>query len=325
MARVYAAKTNTVKLPKPLFLVVFVVGLLVSPLQARADDAPLSPEQTKAAEIKKRGDEAMESGRPADALTAYTEAYALSKDPALLFNKGRALQALGEYPQALNELDAFDKTAPPDLKSRVPGLAKLIDGVKQKVTTITITCDVDRAQIRLRDRTIGRCPMIEPIVVNAGKGRLEVTADGYFPWTRDLDLPAGGTGSFEVHLSSKATMGIIVVKSNVANTVVSIDGKPIGQVPAEANLDAGTHEVTLSHEGYEQAKRSAVVFAGERRELDVPMQAEASILKKWWFWTAAGVVVLTGVAVVVIATSEKSPEPGTVPPGVVKGGLTLGF
>jgi hypothetical protein len=313
-----------VKHARSLFLVVFIAVVLLSSLQARADEPAVSPEQTKATEIKKRGDDAMESGRPADALTAYTEAYALSKDPALLFNKGRALQALGEYPQALAELDAFDKTAPAELKARVPGLAKLIDGVKQKVTTITISCDVDRAQIRLRDRTIGRCPMIEPMVVNAGKGRLEVTADGYFPWTRDLDLPPGGTGSFDVHLASKATMGIIVVKSNVANTVVSIDGKQIGQVPAEANLDAGTHEVTLSHEGYEQAKRSAVVFAGERRELDVPLQAEASIFKKWWFWTAAGVVVLGGVTLAIVLTSEKDPEPGTVPPGVVKGGLSLG-
>jgi len=300
-------------------VLVFLLGTFTL---AHAADGP---EPGAAADLKKRGDEAMESGRPADALTAYTEAYTLSKDPALLFNKGRALQALGDYPQALLELDAFDKTASPELKAKVPGLAKLIDSVKQKVTTITITCDVDRALVRLRDRTLGRCPILEPLVVNAGKAHLEVTAEGYFPWQRDLDLPPGGTGSFDVRMSSKATTGILVVKSNVANSIVTIDGKSIGQVPAEANVDAGTHEVVLSREGYEPAKTSTVIVAGERREVDVPLRAQASILKKWWFWTAAGIVVLGGLATVFVLTSEKDPEPGTVPPGVVKGGLFVAF
>src|SRR5688572_32317740 len=72
----------------------------------------VAAEEPNPAELKKRGDDAMESGRPADALAAYVEAYAISKDPALLYNKGRALQALTEYPRALEELEAFDKSAP---------------------------------------------------------------------------------------------------------------------------------------------------------------------------------------------------------------------
>jgi tetratricopeptide (TPR) repeat protein len=74
-----------------------------------SESAPASP---ASADIKKRGDDAMDSGRPADALAAYVEAYGLTKDPALLYNKGRALQALGEVPQALEELLAFDRGAP---------------------------------------------------------------------------------------------------------------------------------------------------------------------------------------------------------------------
>lgn len=293
-----------------------------------ADVTPSEPgiDAARVAEIKKRGDDAMDTGRPADALTAYAEAYALSKDPALLFNKGRALQALGDYPQAIVELEAFDKAASPELKARVPGLAKLIDSVKQKVTTVTISCDVDRALIRLRDRTLGRCPMIQPVVVNAGPGRLEVSAEGYFPWQRELALPPGGTGSFDVHLASKTTSGILVVSSAVANALVSVDNKTIGQVPAETTVPAGTHEVMVTREGYEPTKSSVIVSAGERREVNLGLQREAGVLGRWWFWTGVGVVVLSGVAVTIALTTEKDPEPGTVPPGVVKGGLsTAGF
>lgn len=276
-----------------------------------------------AADIKKRGDDAMESGRPADALAAYNEAYAISKDPALLYNKGRALQALTEYPQALSELEAFDKQAPADLKARVPGLPKMIAELRARVTTLTIACDVDGARVRFRDRTIGRCPVLEPVVVNAGKGTLEVTADQYMPWQRDVDLPGGGTATYDVHLLSKNTTGVLVVKSSTPSAEVTIDGKVSGTAPVETSLSAGTHTVELRRDGYKPAKTSAVVGAGEKKEIDVTLESEPGLLGRWWFWAGVGAVVAGGVAVVIALNTEKEAESGTVPPGRVVGGLSI--
>jgi hypothetical protein len=275
----------------------------------------------RVAEIKKRGDAAMDSGRPADALAAYVEAYSLAKEPALLYNKGRALQALGEYPQALEELEAFDKTAPPELKARVPGLAKMIVELRARVTTVSIACDTMAARVRLRDRTVGTCPLPPTLVVLAGHATLEVTAEGYFPYVRELDLPPGGVSSLDVRLASRATSGILVVKSNVANTVVTIDGKGFGMVPVEASLKPGPHALELRRDGYRPASTQAILAAGETKQVDVPLEAEGTIFGKWWFWTGVGVIVAGGVVVALALTTEKSPEPGTVPPGVVTGGL----
>ena len=276
-----------------------------------------------AADIKRRGDEAMDSGRPADALTAYNEAYALTKDPALLYNKGRALQALTEYPQALAELEAFDKQAPPDLKARVPGLPKMLEELRAKVTKLNLACDVDGARVRFRDRTIGRCPMLEPVTVNAGKGTLEVTADGYLPWQRDIDLPGGGTANYDIHLGAKNTTGVLVVRSSTPSAQVAIDGKPSGTAPLETSLSAGTHTIELRSEGYKPTTTSAVVGAGEKKEIDVTLESEPGILQRWWFWTAVGVVAASGVVVVIALSTEKEAETGTVPPGRVVGGLTI--
>ena len=104
--------------------VLFLPVLVAAPAIARAD-APSSSSSAaesepsadpanaaRAAELKKTGDDAMDSGRPADAVSAYTQAYALSKDPALLYNRGRALQGIAEYPQALEQLEAFEQQAP---------------------------------------------------------------------------------------------------------------------------------------------------------------------------------------------------------------------
>jgi len=299
---------------RPRILGGFILGFGLSLAgSAFADDDP--------AAIKKRGDDAMDSGRPADALVAYEAAYALSKDPALLYNKGRALQALTEYPRALEELEAFDKTAPVEMKARVPGLAKMIADLKQRTTTLSIVCDVDGAQVRLRDRTLGRCPILHPVVVNSGPGQLEASAEGYVSWTRDVSLPGGGSASFDIHLLSKTKGGVLVVRSAVPNVDVAIDGKRLGQTPVEANLDAGSHVLELTRDGYRKATTTAVVGAGERREVEVPLESEPSIFSRWWFWTGVGVLVATGVTIVIVANTEKDPDRGTVPPGVVVSGL----
>ncbi len=285
-------------------------------------EAP-SPESTsRAVEIKKRGDDAMDGGRPADALTAYVEAYALTKDPALLYNKGRALQGLGEYPQALDELEAFEKEATPELRSRVPGLAKQLMQLRDRVTTVSIACDTMGARVRFRDRSLGRCPLPNSLRLASGRGTLEVIADGYFPYIREVDLPPGGAASLDVRLASKATTAILVVKSNVPNTEVSIDGKPFGMVPVEAMLNPGSHALELHREGYKNASTSAILGPGERRNMELALQAEGGVLGKWWFWTAVGAVVAGGIVTVFALTKEKSPDAGTVPPGVVRGGLS---
>ncbi len=297
-----------------------------SALPAASDPpAAASPEASaRAAEIKKRGDDAMDAGRPADALAAYVEAYGLSKDPALLYNKGRALQALGEVAQALEELEAFEKAAPPELRARVPGLPKQLADLRARITTVSIACDTMQARVRFRDRNLGTCPLPERLRLASGRGTLEVLGDGYFPYVREVDLPPGGTASLDVQLASMATTGILVVNSPVPNTAVSIDGVAFGMVPVEASLAAGSHALGLHHDGYHDVSTSAVLAAGERRNVDIPLEAEGGVLGKWWFWTAVGVVVAGGVVTVIALTTEKSADPGTVPPGVVSGGLTRG-
>lgn len=165
--------------------------------------------------------------------------------------------------------------------------------------------------------------MLEPVVVNAGKGTLEVTADGHNPWQRDIDLPGGGTASYDIHLGAKNTTGILVVTSSTPSAEVAIDGKPSGMAPLETSVSAGTHTVELRRDGYKPMKTSAVIGAGEKKQVDLTLESEPGILGKWWFWTGIGVVVAGGVAVVIAVNTEKEAESGTVPPGRVVGGLSI--
>ncbi len=302
--------------------------MIAAPTLARAEEPPVASatpsaaDVARAAELKKTGDEAMDSGRPADAVSAYTQAYSIMKDPALIYNKGRALQAIGEYPQALEQLEAFQREASPELKERVPGLAKIILDVRQRMSMVTITCDAKGAVVRLRERTLGRCPFAAPVGVNAGSGRLEVLADGYFPWERDVDLPRGGTASFDVILVSKERSAIVIVKSNVQGASVLIDGERIGDAPSESYALAGSHAIEVTKPGYRPTRTTVVVAAGERRELDLALEAEPGLLSRWWFWTSVGAVVVGGVVLGVALSTESSVQEGSLPPYVVRAGLS---
>src|SRR5260221_12423289 len=129
---------------------------------------PSAEERARALELKRPGDAAMESMHYRDAVDAYVQAYAITKDPALLYHRGRALQAVGDFPDAVEALEGFDASADPALKSRVPKLGELLAEVRSKIATLVLTCNVASARVLLRDTVVGTTPLRGPMRFNAG-------------------------------------------------------------------------------------------------------------------------------------------------------------
>jgi hypothetical protein len=289
-----------------------------APTAPSAPTAPTAEEQARAAELKKLGDAAIDTMRYGEAADAYTKAYAISKDPALLYNRGRALQALGDFPAALEALEGFDSTANADLKARVPKLADLLSEVRAKVATLALTCNVPGARIVLRDKIVGVTPVEKPLRFNAGAANLEVTAEGYIPYTKKVELPAGGVLDLDISLTSKAKAAILVLRAPVAGTVALVDGKVVGNPPVEVMVDPGSHKIVARAEGYADIETSFVVSMGERKQVDLNLGRNPSITSQWWFWTGVGVVVVGGASIAAALLIEKSPSQGDLPPGIVR-------
>src|SRR5262249_9809052 len=92
----------------------FLLGVLLVltiPSMAFAQDAKT---------LKADGDQAIDRLDFQQALDKYNQAYDKSHDPAILYNRARALQSLNRMPEALDELERFDREAPGDLKTKVP-------------------------------------------------------------------------------------------------------------------------------------------------------------------------------------------------------------
>jgi hypothetical protein len=81
----------------------------------------------------------------------------------------------------------------------------------------------------------------------------------------------------------------------------------------------------VTREGYEDASLPVVLRAGTERDLTVSLERTTPVTHRWWFWTTASAVIAGGIALSVALVTERSPERGSLNPGVVRAPLQFGF
>lgn len=299
-------------------LTVSLVSLGAPVPSALAQKEGLSAKETaRAAELKKQGDSAMKGLRYEEAIAAYTKAYEINEDPAMLYNRGRALQGLGRYAEALEEFEAFKQKASPALKARVSGLDSLINDVRGKITTVTFKSNVEGARVIVRDQVIGTIPMTHAVKLNAGSAMIQVEADGFNTFEKRINLVGGESAEIDAQLVAKTNIGLLIIRSPVGGARVTLNGKPVGNVPVEKRLPGGTHRIVVDRDGYVSAETTAVVVAGERKVVNIALEPVKPFYKQWWFWTGIGVAVAGGVAISIAATTEAPPDSGDLTPGKI--------
>ena len=173
-----------------------VVSLFVGGV-ARAQSAA---DLARATQLKKQGDDLVHSLHYREALTAYDDAFAISHDPAIFYNRARALDALGDTPQALDAYEEFIRVAPASLKAKVPKLDELVLGVRARVATIVIHCPIMGASVLVRRKVEGTTPLATPLRVRSGPAVVEVQAAGYQPFHAELVLAGGAPTTLDVAL-----------------------------------------------------------------------------------------------------------------------------
>jgi hypothetical protein len=130
-----------------------------------------------------------------------------------------------------------------------------------------------------------------------------------------LDLPPGGELTVPLELAPLSDRALLVVSSPVKGARVAVDGVAAGTAPTESVIHAGRHVIRVDRDGYEPATSIAVLVAGERKELRVPLAETPPVTARWWFWTGIGAAVAGGVVLGVALLTERSPDQGNIPPG----------
>lgn len=310
-----------------VFSLSLVAFLNAAPAHAEAPISPDSSTGERAQTLREQGNQAMLDMRYVDALALYNQARTLEPDNVgVEYSIARAHQLLGEYPEALTALESFQKRASPEVRAKVGRLDQLFTDLRSRVATLELKCSQPGARVLLRDKVIGSTPLAS-VRLPAGAATLQVELDGFFPTTREVVLPAGGTLQLEVALHARSTSSLLLVNTDPGGALVSVDGKRIGTSSprAELVLPAGAHHVTAEREGYDEASVPVVLKAGSTRELLVPLEKTTPITSRWWFWTGAALVVAGGAALTVALLRERPADEGTLPPGQVSAPLQLSF
>ncbi len=165
--------------------------------------APAADPRDDSAALKAEADSLFDRGRYADAYDLYKRAYAETSDPALLYNQARALESMGEYPEALDKLEAFAREAPPDVRAKVPKLEELSADLRARTATIKVRTNASAARLYVRGKALGPVERDRPLLARAGEASIRVEADGYEPFTREIVLPGGTTIEVDAQLERK--------------------------------------------------------------------------------------------------------------------------
>jgi hypothetical protein len=90
--------------------------------------------------------------------------------------------------------------------------------------------------------------------------------------------------------------------------VVTVNALDVGVAPVELSRPAGTYHVVVRSSGFVPYEVDTSLQPGQKTELRAKLEPEqTSLLRRWWFWTAAGVV-LAGAAVTTYAVTRPDPE-----------------
>jgi len=169
---------------RPLVLVL-AAHLWLAALPARAE----APAVAEAQSHFKRGVELYEDNDLQAALVEFRRAYDLVPNYRVLYNLGRVASALHDYATALRHYRQYlaeggAQIAPPRRLEVEGELQKLAARVGQ----LRVMVDLAGAEITVDDVSVGVSPLREPVLVNAGKRRVVVTAPSVAPVARLVEV-----------------------------------------------------------------------------------------------------------------------------------------
>lgn len=186
--------------------VTYVVALGAGPRHVSAQEAPKpgngAPSARNLPEAQqryKRGIELVNEGAYESALLEFRRAYDLAPSFRILFNIAQVSRALNDYAAALRTFERYLKEGGADVPAeQAAEVRKEIDILRTRVAKVTVTTTVAGAEIAVDDFVVGKSPLAEPVIVNAGRRKFTATAAGHLPVSKMVE--ATGADSITVML-----------------------------------------------------------------------------------------------------------------------------
>lgn len=108
--------------------------------------------------------------------------------------------------------------------------------------------------------------------VIAGKHIVSVQLDGYVTYSSTVQVVSGERKSVVANLNQDRPDGSIQVRTSPEGATVVLDGIDLRTSPVTfANVNAGTHTIVASRDGYQSVSKSVQVSAGQTAQMDITL------------------------------------------------------
>jgi hypothetical protein len=272
----------------------------------------------------------------AAALSAFDRSYKLHPSAGTTFNIGVCERALGQYVRARRTLQrALDeKKTDADLPdAQVQDIKRFLSEIDRLIGTIDVTLSpadalvtVDGAPLEASSSVGGSSSSYLAGTSAAGPGKPVAASSGHFKVDVDpgahvfVIARAGyadavksitvrpGEKTAKLDLNVERLPALLTVSADRPESAVSINALDVGLAPVDLTRPAGKYHVVVRRPGFLPYEVDTKLESGQKTELRAKLEREKpSLLTQWWFWTAAGVVVV-GAAVTTYAVTRPDPE-----------------
>lgn len=288
-----------------------------------------------------KGAELVRQERWAEALGAFERASAKKSHAITTFNIAQCERALGQYTRARRALfEALDRDQeaaggelPDPAREEARAMATELEHLLPRVA---VTLQPSDAALAIDGRPLepglasaaGDAPAFVAgtaapgpgtpihhvrfaVVMNPGTHVITVSRRGYQDVVLNRSFSPGSENTLKLELDRLPAT--IHVTSSHPDAVVRVNGSDVGNPPVEVSRAAGRYRVTVTRAGFLTYETETTVRSGERVELDAVLREDhPALTQRWWFWTAAGALVI-GAATSTYFLTRPEPEP-TRPP-----------
>lgn len=126
------------------------------------------------------------------------------------------------------------------------GIEEAIAQLTDRVGELSISSSVPGATVIVAGLQVGRTPIAEPILLDAGTHTLRVFKEGYVPFETQIPLAGRQKRTLQVDLHALAESGTLTVaEAEGRRLAVLVDGAEVGKTPWTGTLAVGPHAVVL--------------------------------------------------------------------------------
>lgn len=230
-------------------LAALLLILCCSPAAALAQGAP-----DPAREAFAVGMAALLGNRFRDAVEALQRSHALRPLPIVLYNLGLAYRGLGRDVDAVAVFERYLREPEPGAPAeRLEALRREVARLRERQVTLRLALRPQHATLRVDGRSV--LVVNNAAVVDPGPRSVDVTAEGYQPVHRELDLAPGAGVTVEAHLMLLENRARLLVEPSVAEASVFVDQQLVGVGATDVGVAPGRHRVDVRAQGYAPFQR----------------------------------------------------------------------